>query len=171
MGGFAALMVMVARRFYRQARTEHLSSDDVVHLALIRPSTGKFIWTPLTALVLGSIGAFTGLMTGLLGVGGGFLIVPLMRRFTNLSLPGVVATSLFLIALVSSGGVINALHSGAHLPAVETSEFVTAMVSGMLIGRTVSRLLQARQVQMGFSALLLALSIYLACKAWGLYPL
>jgi uncharacterized membrane protein YfcA len=106
-----------------------------------------------------------------LGVGGGFLIVPLMRRFTNLSLPGVVATSLFLIALVSSGGVINALNSGAQLPGLETSGFVLAMVSGMLLGRHLSRRLDARQVQMGFAALLMALALYLITKAWGLYPL
>ena len=171
MGGFAALMVVVARRFYRQAQSHNPAAEDVLQLAFIRPSTGKFIWTPVTASVLGGIGAFTGLMTGLLGVGGGFLIVPLMRRFTNLSLPGVVATSLFLIALVSSGGVINALNSGAQLPALETSGFVLAMVSGMLIGRTVSRRLNMRQVQMGFAGLLWALSTYLVIKAWGLYPL
>ncbi len=170
MGGFAALMVMVARRFYRQAQSDALASDDVLHLAFISPATGKFIWTPVTAIVLGGIGAFTGLMTGLLGVGGGFLIVPLMRRFTNLSLPGVVATSLFLIALVSSGGVLNALHAGAQLPALETTGFVLAMVSGMLWGRRLSRRLQARQVQMGFALLLLALSLYLMVRAWVLYP-
>jgi uncharacterized membrane protein YfcA len=171
MACFAALMVVVARRFYRQALSENHASDDLLHLAFIRPETGKFIWTPVTAMVLGAIGAFTGLMTGLLGVGGGFLIVPLMRRFTNLALPGVVATSLFLIALVSGGGVVNALHSGAQLPPLETSGFVFAMVSGMLIGRTVSRRLDARQVQTGFAGLLMALAVYLSVKAWGLYPL
>ncbi len=170
MGGFAALMVMVARRFYRQAQMGAHASDDVLHLAFINPSTGQFIWTPVTALVLSGIGAFTGLMTGLLGVGGGFLIVPLMRRFTNLSLPGVVATSLFLISLVSSGGVINALASGAQLPVLETSGFVLAMVSGMLLGRHLSRRLDARQVQIGFAALLWGLAIYLMFKAWGVHP-
>ena len=125
----------------------------------------------MTAGVLGCIGAFTGLMTGLLGVGGGFLIVPLMRRYTNLSLPGVVATSLFLIALVSSGGVINAVLAGAQLPVLETSGFVLAMVSGMVLGRRLSRRLDARQVQMGFAVLLLALALYLAVNAWRLYPI
>jgi uncharacterized membrane protein YfcA len=170
MGGFAILMGLVARRFYRQAQAVDHASDDVLHLAFIHPSTGKFIWTPLTALVLGGIGAFTGLMTGLLGVGGGFLIVPLMRRFTNLGLPGVVATSLFLIALISGGGVINALYLGAELPLRETSGFVLAMVSGMLLGRHLSRRLAARQVQIGFAALLWVLAIYLMVKAWNAYP-
>ena len=108
MAGFAALMLAVARRFYGQARMDRAASDDVLHWVFINEVTGKFIWTPVTALVLAGIGIFTGLMTGLLGVGGGFLIVPLMRRFTNLSMAGIVATSLFLISMVSGGGVVNA---------------------------------------------------------------
>jgi len=164
--GFAALMVIVARRFYQQARQTSHISDDVLHLAFISEATGKFIWTPLTALVLAGIGLFTGLMTGLLGVGGGFLIVPLMRRFTNLSLAGIVATSLFLISLVSSGGVVSAVLAGATLPIWETSSFVVAMVSGMLIGRHFSRRLKAQQVQLGFAFLLLCLSLYMLIKAW-----
>jgi uncharacterized membrane protein YfcA len=166
MGGFALLMLLVARRFYGQARQDQAASDDVLYLAFINEQTGKFIWTPVSALVLACIGLFTGWMTGLLGVGGGFLIVPLMRRFTNLALPGIVATSLFLIAMVSGGGAINALISGAQLPWAETSGFVAAMVSGMLLGRFFSRKLKPQQVQMGFAVLLLALSIYLWLKVW-----
>jgi uncharacterized membrane protein YfcA len=169
MGGFAVLMLMVARRFYQQAQHTSHASDDVLTLAFISDTTGKFIWTPLTALVLAGIGLFTGLMTGLLGVGGGFLIVPLMRRFTNLALPGIVATSLFLISMVSTGGVINAVMSGAALPWFETSAFVVAMVSGMLTGRHLSRRLNPKQVQLGFALLLLALSCYMMFKAWSHY--
>jgi uncharacterized membrane protein YfcA len=169
MGGFAVLMLMVARRFYQQAQHTAHTSDDVLTLAFISDTTGKFIWTPLTALVLAAIGLFTGMMTGLLGVGGGFLIVPLMRRFTNLALPGIVATSLFLISMVSTGGVVNAMISGATLPWFETSTFVIAMVSGMLTGRHLSRRLNPKQVQLGFALLLLALSLYMMFKAWAHY--
>jgi uncharacterized membrane protein YfcA len=169
MGGFAALMLMVARRFYQQAQHTSHASDDVLTLAFISDTTGKFIWTPLTSLVLAGIGLFTGLMTGLLGVGGGFLIVPLMKRFTNLALPGIVATSLFLISMVSTGGVVNAVISGAALPWFETSAFGVAMVSGMLTGRHMSRKLNPQQVQLGFALLLLALSCYMMFKAWSHY--
>jgi len=60
-------------------------------------------------------------MTGLLGVGGGFLIVPLMRRFTHLAEPGIVATSLFVMTLIGSGDVVSALPAGTELPVIETS--------------------------------------------------
>jgi len=115
---------------------------------------------------LASIGVLTGLMTGLLGVGGGFLIVPLMRRFTRLAVPGIVATSLFVITLVGSGGVINALMAGVQLPLIETSSFVAAMVGGMLVGRSISRKLEARMVQRGFALLLFGVSVYMLFKSF-----
>ena len=167
MGGFALLMLAVSWRFYKQSKQTHLNSEeDALRLAFISNETGKFIWTPVAALVLAVIGMLTGLMTGLLGVGGGFLIVPLMRRFTHLAVPGIVATSLFVITLVGSGGVANALLAGAELPVVETSSFVGTMIGGMLIGRRVSRKLQAWQVQRGFALLLFCVSGYMLVKAY-----
>ena len=167
MGSFALLMLAVAWRFYQQSKeTQPNLEEDALRLAQVSDETGKFIWTPIAALVLASIGVLTGLMTGLLGVGGGFLIVPLMRRFTRLAVPGIVATSLFVIALVGVGGVGNALMAGVELPVVETSSFVIAMVGGMLVGRSVSRKLQAWQVQRGFALLLWGVSAYMLFKAY-----
>ena len=167
MGGFALLMLAVSWRFYKQSQQTLLNSEeDALRLAFINSDTGKFIWTPIAALILAGIGMLTGLMTGLLGVGGGFLIVPLMRRFTHLAVPGIVATSLFVMTLVGSGGVVNALLAGAELPMIETSGFVGAMISGMLIGRRVSRKLQPWQVQRGFAVLLFFVSGYMLFKAY-----
>ena len=170
LGVFALLMLIVSWRFYKQSHQTHLNSEEnALRLAFINSDTGKFIWTPIAACILAAIGMLTGLMTGLLGVGGGFLIVPLMRRFTHLALPGIVATSLFVITLVGSGGVVNALFAGAELPIVETSSFVGAMIGGMLIGRRVSRRLQPWQVQRGFAFLLFIVSAYMLFKAFKIY--
>ena len=166
-GIFAILMLIVSRRFYKESKQKNLTQDeDALRLAHISSETGRFIWTPLTAFVLACIGMLTGLMTGLLGVGGGFLIVPLMKRFTYLTVPGIVATSLFVITLVGGGGVVNALIGGAELPLFETSSFVSAMVFGMLIGRHTVHRLQAWQVQRGFALLLFCVSIYMLVKAF-----
>jgi uncharacterized protein len=167
---FAALMLIVSLRFYQQSKLIDIpNEEDSLRLAFVHDQTGKFVWTPVAALILATIGALTGLMTGLLGVGGGFLIVPLMRRFTHLALHGIVATSLFVITLVGSGGVINALLSGAEIPLVETTSFVTAMILGMLTGRKVSHQLKSWQVQRGFSVLLACVSTYMFLKAYFSY--
>ena len=119
------------RRLFEQRELSIFLVVLVVAIILKFASPNFLNQANLTALVLGLVGSVTGLMTGLLGVGGGFLIVPLMRRFTDLSMQGIVATSLFVITLVSGGGVVNAYLSGAHFPALETSCFVAAMITGM----------------------------------------
>lgn len=167
LGVFSSLMLIVSWRFYTQSLDKSsVSGDDRLRLAFINSSTGKFIWTPKAAIVLGLIGMLTGTMTGLLGVGGGFLIVPLMKKFTHLALPGIVATSLFVIALVGTGGVVNSILTGAQLPVVATTGFASAMICGMLMGRVVSRKLLAWQVQRGFAALLGLVSMLMFYKAF-----
>ena len=167
LGSFALLMLMVSVRFYKESQQKQLTpSEDFLRKVEISSETGKFIWTPLTALVLALIGMLTGLMTGLLGVGGGFLIVPLMKRLTHLTVPGIVATSLFVITLVGGGGVVSAIHGGAELPWFETSVFVSSMVGGMLMGRRLVHRLQAWQVQRGFALLLFFVSAYMLLKAF-----
>ena len=104
-------------------------------------------------------------MTGLLGVGGGFVIVPMLRRFTNLSMHGVVATSLLVVALVGLGGVVTAVWHGAAMPLDLTAMFTVATAFGMLVGRQASSRLSSRHVQLGFSAVLMVVALGLFAKA------
>ncbi|WP_338011440.1 sulfite exporter TauE/SafE family protein [Cupriavidus sp. IDO] len=69
--------------------------------------TGRFVWTAswTRALTLSGVGA--GILSGLLGVGGGFVIVPALKKATNAPLHAIVATSLAVISLVSASGVIS----------------------------------------------------------------
>lgn len=53
-----------------------------------------------------------GLLSGLLGVDGGFVLVPALQRCINSSMKSVVATSLAVIALVSVGGVLSSAFAG-----------------------------------------------------------
>jgi uncharacterized membrane protein YfcA len=168
-GGFGCLMLLVSWRFFKQSlRTQAAGEEQGLRLAFINPETGRFIWTPAAAAALATIGMLTGLMTGLLGVGGGFLIVPLMKQFTQLALPGIVATSLFVITLVGSGGVANSILAGAQLPVVETSGFVGAMVLGMVLGRLISHRLRPNQIQRSFALLLFCVAVFMLVKAYSI---
>src|SRR5690606_22713866 len=68
---------------------------------MINPTTGKLHWNWKSSSILAAVGSISGLFTGMLGVGGGFLIVPALKHFSNISMHGIVATSLMVIALIS----------------------------------------------------------------------
>lgn len=163
---FALVMLLVAFRLWTRAVAEPLSLPDAGSvIARLDATTGRLRWTWPTALLLAGIGALTGFMTGLLGVGGGFVVVPLLRRFTNISMHGIVATSLLVIALVGVGGVLSAVLHGAALPGELTFLFTSATAAGMLVGRYASRRLAATQVQASFAVILLCVSVCLLLKA------
>lgn len=164
---FALTMLVVAFRLFRTKH--HGASQEAAirtsKIGKLNPETGRFDWSFATAMLVGGIGAMTGFMTGLLGVGGGFVIVPMLRRFTNVSMHGIVATSLFVIAMVGFGGVATALMRGAVLPLGICALFTLATALGMTIGRYLSRLLPAHRIQQGFATVLVGVASMLLIKA------
>lgn len=141
LGLFACVMLCVAFRLLRQTlkRDAPARYDPPLCVAHINPATGRFDWSWRTAAALAATGSLTGLMTGLLGVGGGFIVVPMMRKLTNVSMHGIAATSLMVIALVGSGGVLATAMHGAVFPFDVALWFSIATAAGMLGGRCRSR--------------------------------
>ncbi len=165
---FAGLTLFVVWRLVRQTIRKNGRRDDDDHaVARINPETGRFSWTWRTASLFAGFGALTGFMTGLLGVGGGFVIVPAMRRYTDASMHGIVATSLLVIALVSSGGIVVAVSNGAPLPSPTTALFAVATALGMLIGRKLSPRFSETTIQRGFAFVLLCSAASMLFKAFG----
>jgi uncharacterized membrane protein YfcA len=163
---FAIVMLLVAARMILQAReSDATDTADRLRIARLNPETGKIAWSWPTVALMAAIGGFTGFMTGLLGVGGGFVIVPMLRRFTQISMHGIVATSLFVVALVGFGGVAAAMLRGETLPLNLTILFTVAMVCGMVLGRAASSRLSSKHVQLGFALVLLVVASGMLAKA------
>jgi uncharacterized protein len=162
---FACVMLVAAARALLRARADVSNAADA-HGAMgrIDPDTGRFHWNRQTALLFAVIGAIAGFLSGLLGVGGGFVIVPLLRRYTNVSMHGIVATSLLVIALVGAGGVVAAMAQGVSLPAAATALFAAATATGMLLGRILAKRLSGPQVQRGFALVLIVVALGLLAK-------
>jgi uncharacterized membrane protein YfcA len=166
---FAAVLVLVAVRLLRACRQAEEWKAEIAPggLARIDQNTGRIRWDWPSALLVAGIGAVGGFMTGLLGVGGGFVIVPLLRRYSGVSMHGIVATSLMVIAVVGGGGVLLALLHGARPPLEATAWFAAATAAGMLLGRQASAHLSPRQVQTGFAALLLGVAGMMLARGLG----
>ena len=165
LGLFSAVLLIVAARLLKQAREREAEIEPHRLFAHVDLQTGRFQWTWPTATLFVAIGAVTGFMTGLLGVGGGFVIVPALRRFTDVTLHGIVATSLMVIALVGTGGVISAIAHGAELPLQSTGLFALATITGMLLGRKLVAHLSQRHIQIGFALVLILVAGGLIVKA------
>ncbi|WP_028311100.1 sulfite exporter TauE/SafE family protein [Derxia gummosa] len=163
---FAAIMFVSAGRALLQRR--QAASGAPARPARLDPATGRFVWTRPTLTTIAGIGALTGFMTGLLGVGGGFVMVPTLRRFTPLTMHGVVGTSLMVQALVASGTVTVALARGAALPWSQGLVFTSGTVAGLVAGRLLNRRWSAARLETAFTVLVVVVALLMVGKALAL---
>ncbi|MBP8926734.1 MAG: sulfite exporter TauE/SafE family protein [Pseudomonadales bacterium] len=136
-----------------------------VAVCQLDPDTGRFAWTRLSFTVISAIGALTGFLAGMLGVGGGFVIVPSLRAVTDLNMHSAVATSLMATALISGGTVAVALLQGQSIAWPVALPFVVGTVIGMLAGRHFASRIAGPRLQQGFAAAMLAVA---SAMAWPL---
>lgn len=109
------------------------------------------------------LGAAVGLLSGLVGAGGGFLIVPALTIFGGLSVPRAIGTSLFVIALQSSAGL------AGHLTHVELDWTLALVVSGAavlgsLIGASAGRKVSPDRLRQAFAWLVIAMGLFVFAK-------
>ena len=164
---FSGILIYVASKMFIQA-TQTIAGKAP---KLIKPppcqldmSIGKLIWTVPCARSLMLAGACAGFLSGLLGVGGGFIIVPSLKKFTDLPMKAIVATSLGVLAIVSAGGAAISLLSGT-LDFTIAAPFAIGSLAGLLIGKVLEKNISGPRVQQIFSVFtfLVALSLIYKC--------
>jgi hypothetical protein len=166
---FSLLMLIVAWRMLRrespgQGPSDHGSASWGQKNCMLDQHTGRFSWTAKCTATLAALGAVTGVVSGLLGVGGGFLIVPAFKQLTDVQMRGIVATSLMVISLISAIGVIGAFHAGVSIDATG-GVFIVASIVGMLAGRRLASRVPARGLQVGFASICIVVAGYMLLKA------
>lgn len=164
---FCAVLAYVAIRMWRQAAQEAdaLGWDEnrPPPVCKLDPYRGKFSWTAPCARRMMLSGSVAGMLSGLLGVGGGFVIVPALRAVSDLDIKSIVATSLFTITLVSAGSVMLAISRGAMDWGIALP-FAGAAVIGMLTGGQVSGRIAGPHIQRAFAVLALLMVCGLIIK-------
>jgi uncharacterized membrane protein YfcA/uncharacterized membrane protein YedE/YeeE len=113
LAAFAVLMVAAAVAMLRVRNAG---------LAAPTPDTGRVRWLPALAL-----GAGVGLIAGLVGAGGGFLVVPVLVLLGGLGIHSAVATSLLVVAMQSFAGL------AGHVSHVELDWSLSAVVAAFTI--------------------------------------
>jgi uncharacterized membrane protein YfcA len=153
---FAAVLAYVAVRMFRQTvasqgriRRDAPATPQPCHLD---NGSGRFVWTAACTRALAFTGLGAGFLSGLLGVGGGFVIVPALKKATDAPLHAIVATSLAVITLVSIAGVVSTSISG-HMNWSIGAPFAAGAVAGMLGGRLIADRLSGPRLQQAFALL------------------
>lgn len=149
-GIFSCVMLIVAARIFSGANKPLARSKTCV----IDTRTGRIDWNLISFIKLSIIGLMSGLATGLLGVGGGFIVVPALIRCSDIAMNGIIATSLTVIALISSGAVIAAASTGHLVLSTEVLLFIAGAAIAMTVGRQFAHRISAAGLQKAFAMLL-----------------
>ncbi len=132
----------------------------------MQPSAREAVGDGLTAKRLAGIatvGTVVGFMTGLFGVGGGFIVVPGLVLALGFGMPEAVGTSLLVIALnsvvaLAARGGVAAVDWQAVIP------FTAAAMAGSVVGRRLAGRVPASALERIFAGLLVLVSVSMATK-------
>lgn len=167
-GIFGGVLIYVSVTMYLKAHRELRgiagADDDVGPPCLLDTTRGKLIWTLRCFRTMLASGAVMGFLSGLLGVGGGFVIVPALKKTTNLPMKAIVATSMGVITLVSLGGVIGATLKGVMEWSV-AAPFALGAVSGMLVSRPLAQKISGPRLQQSFAIFAFFVALSMIAKA------
>ena len=109
-------------------------------------------------------GLAVGFLTGLLGVGGGFIIVPALVMVLGYPMPVAVGTSLLVIAINSAAALAARVgHQTFHWSIIVP--FTLAAIVGSLAGRRVAERVRPDTLTRAFSALLIAIAVYVTVRS------
>lgn len=140
---FAALLLVVGLRMWRGGGESEMQCDNECR-------TGRCI----------GAGWAVGVLTGFLGVGGGFLLVPALRRFAHQNIRLAVGTSLGIIALNSGAGFVAHWGEVRHLWPLAAALIGAALI-GLFAGLKMAGKVAAPALEKTFAGVALAVAAYL----------
>jgi uncharacterized membrane protein YfcA len=166
--GFSTLMLYIGVRMWRQAIS---APEDTRSIRAVRdnnelPSLIMFEQTAdgyrinlrkLGLVLIGGLG--TGILSGFFGVGGGFIIIPMLVTVTGILMKQAVGTSLFIVAMISSSGFLSFFTLNDDVPVDLLGQVAAGGVVGMLLGTFVGSRLAGPTLQKVFAGFVVCLAI------------
>ncbi len=177
MAGFCVLVFIVAFKLWQSARltpnqakhvrasvlSENEEQETLCQVNANRPFRIGF------PCVMGMSGGaiLTGFLSGLFGVGGGFLIVPTLMALSSLSMKQAVATSLAVISLISLSGLGYYVLSKGGFDADLLVMLGTGGILGMTIGVWLSRYIAGPFLQKLFAVMMILMAAAALIETFG----
>lgn len=153
---FAVIMVMAAYSMIKPSKKASTDQSTVVESDGQQP---KFNYP----LIL-SEGAIVGVVTGLVGAGGGFLIIPALVLLAKLPMKQAVGTSLMIIAAKSLIGFVGDMRGNEVIDWSFLAVFSSIAVVGILIGSWLSKRIPGEKLKPAFGWFVLVMGTYIIIK-------
>ena len=168
--GFCALAFIIAGIMWRQTVTapglanivrsgQGDEKNDVIQPICRFSPEDQFDTSPKCIAALTGCGLFVGLLSGLFGVGGGFLIVPALLFITQVSMRQAVATSMLIICVIGGTGFASFVSSSSGtVDWLLLTKVCVGGLLGMLGGRLIADKIAGPQLQKVFALALIAIA-------------
>lgn len=137
-------------------------------ISMIRRSTPKEIVIRDGSIRIAAIGLLVGFITGFLGAGGGFLIIPALLFFANLPMKQAIGTSLLIIFINSLIGFAGDVLKGNEIHYELLLTISAIALIGMFIGTYLSKKIDGAKLKPAFGWFVLVMGIYIIIKEFFL---
>ena len=131
---------------------------------LRRKKTSALAFTEPHLLRIALQGALVGLVTGFVGAGGGFLIVPALVVLIGLEMKIAVGTSLAIIAVNSLTGFLGSLSGGVSIDWNILFAVTGCALLGMLLGNLLARKIESEKLKPAFGWFVLMMGTFILLK-------
>jgi uncharacterized membrane protein YfcA len=147
---FAGLMVVAAWRMILDQRPE--------------PDAGRPTMTGRDATRLAILGAGVGLLTGLVGAGGGFIILPALVLLARTPMKLAIGTSLAVITANSLLGFAGSVHANAAIPWGYLALVTGVAMAGITAGNVLSQRIAGCQLKPAFGWFVLVMGVFILAR-------
>ena len=147
------VMLLAGAMMLRPRRTER---TEAVEPGAPRPGRRLSWRIVLTAIIGFAVGA----LSGLVGVGGGFLFVPALVLLAGLPMKKAIGTSLFVIALNTAAGSLG-YHGQVEVPWRTVAIFAAIAIGGIMIGTAVVRRVSQHGLRRAFAYFLFLMAAFI----------
>ncbi len=144
---FSAVMLIAARATWQRAGTPAAAAQGC-------PDASK--------RELVATGSGIGALTGLVGVGGGFVVVPALVVRLSFGMREAMATSMAIVAIVSASGLLAHLATGSTLDVPVAVAMGGAAVAGALLGPRLADMVSTRLLGRSFAVLVVLVAVGVA---------